>query len=435
MKSQFVSFLSILLLTCASFAQMSQPGQLSANASQVNLTPPLEWQYSLGGYGERMSKPATGIHDSIWVKALVIRNARKKYALVTMDILALPPNIKAEVLTLLAADGWKSDNLMLLPSHSHTSLDMSAINDKNNLNNPYIGIYQPRLHEFVVKTIVSAVKKADRDYKPVMIGTAREKVAGMNRNRRGETDVDEDLTVTRIDLSDGRPMVVLVNWTAHPTITSGKDMLVSGEWPGFLQRELENMIDDHVLCMYFNGAEGDQTYVLHSQEGDDYQRAEIYGRAMADKAFLTFKTIKPEPISVFTYNAVTCKLPEPRLHPDFASTGGEEYGMDEQTAPYIFKAICPASVEITALRLGDLLIVGAPGEMTYRLGGYIKKQLEREGIAYPVIGGLANQWISYILTPAQYAKGGYETSVSFYGPELGPLISESMMEAAEQLIN
>ena len=148
MKIQLVSILAVLLFTCASFAQLGRPEQLSANVSRVNLTPPLEWQYSLGGYGERMSKPAAGIHDSIWVKALVIKDAQKKYALITMDILALPPNVKPEVLTLLAAGGWKSDNLMLLPSHSHASLDMSAINDKNNLNNPYIGFYDPRLLEF-----------------------------------------------------------------------------------------------------------------------------------------------------------------------------------------------------------------------------------------------------------------------------------------------
>ena len=435
MKIQLVSILAVLLFTCASFAQLGRPEQLSANVSRVNLTPPLEWQYSLGGYGERMSKPAAGIHDSIWVKALVIKDAQKKYALITMDILALPPNVKPEVLTLLAAGGWKSDNLMLLPSHSHASLDMSAINDKNNLNNPYIGFYDPRLLEFVVNAIVKAVKQADQDYKLVKIGTGREEVSGMNRNRRGENGVDEDLTVTRIDLGDNKPLAVLVNWTAHPTITGSEDMLVSGEWPGFLQKELENLIDNNVLCMYFNGAEGDQSYVLKSREGDHYQQAEAYGKAMAAKAFSTYNTLKPAPISVFAYNSVTCKLPEPRLHPGFADTGGEEYGINEQSAPYIFEAMCPASTEISALRLGDLLIVGAPGEMTYSLGGYIKKQLESKGVAYPVIGGLANEWLSYILSPAQYAKGGYEASVSFYGPELGPLISQSMMKAAGSLTN
>ena len=51
-------------LGCNSPIGMDEPG-LSANAGQTKLTPPLEWGYTLGGYGARMSKPAEGIHDDI----------------------------------------------------------------------------------------------------------------------------------------------------------------------------------------------------------------------------------------------------------------------------------------------------------------------------------------------------------------------------------
>jgi neutral ceramidase len=416
-------------------AQTNRPVHIQANTVRINLTPPLDLKFSLGGYGERMSKPAQGIHDSIWVKALVLDEGQKKYALVTMDILALPPNVKPQVLRELARDGWNSSNLMILPSHSHTSLDMSAINDKNNLNNPYIGIYQPELLDFVKKAVVSAVEQAARDLKPVVLGSGRQIVQGMNRNRRGDAEVDRDLTVTRIDLTNGKPLAILVNWTAHPTITGAEDMFVSAEWPGFLQTELEKMIDQGVNCLYFNGAEGDQSYVLQTKEMDHYRRAEIYGKNIATKAFATYQKIKTAGSVIFAYHALTCPLPAPQLHPGFASTGGEEYGIDEQNAGYIFAAMCPAEAEITALRLGDLLIVGAPGEMTYQLGSIIKKQLAAEGIPYPVIGVMANEWISYILSAEQYAKGGYETSVSFYGPQLGGAISKTMMETASVLID
>jgi neutral ceramidase len=426
-------FMSLILLTCMSgllSAQVHRPVALQANTARVNLTPPLDYKFSLGGYGERMNNPAEGVHDSIWVKALVMRDSQKKYALVTLDILALPPNVKPQVLNLLKTDGWNSNNLMLLPSHSHTSLDMSAINDKNNLNNPYIGIYQPKLLDFVDKAIVEAVKQADRNFKAVMIGSGRGMLQGMNRNRRKDEAVDRDLTVTRIDLNDGKPLAVLVNWTAHPTITGADDMLVSAEWPGFLQTELENQLGNGVTCLYYNGAEGDQSYVLPAREGDHYQQAEVYGKSIAAKALEVYRQIKPAPAQIFAFNLTLFTLPAPQLHPDFASTGGEEYGIDEQNAKYIFEAMCPSDAQITALRLGDLLIVGAPGELTYQLGSLIKKQLAAKGILYPVIGGIANEWISYILSADQYAKGGYESSVSFYGPRLGSLVSQEMLNTA-----
>jgi hypothetical protein len=44
---------------------------LKAGVARVNLTPPMEMKAALGGYGARMSKPAIGVHDAVWTKALV----------------------------------------------------------------------------------------------------------------------------------------------------------------------------------------------------------------------------------------------------------------------------------------------------------------------------------------------------------------------------
>jgi len=71
---------------------------IEANVAVIKLTPPLEMGYTLGGYGARMSKPAQGIHDDIWAKALVLNDGGKKYAIVTLDILGLPPNVKPQVI-------------------------------------------------------------------------------------------------------------------------------------------------------------------------------------------------------------------------------------------------------------------------------------------------------------------------------------------------
>ena len=49
--------------------------------------------------------------------------------------------------------------------------------------------------------------------------------------------------------------------------------------------------------------------------------------------------------------------------------------------------------------LGELVIVGIPGEMVASLGLKVKAETVRiNGAAHPVIGGLANEWISYILS-------------------------------------
>ena len=87
------------------------------------------------------------------------------------------------------------------------------------------------------------------------------------------------------------------------------------------------------------------------------------------------------------------------------------------------------------LNIGDLLIVGVPGEMTAELGKEIKDSArEITEIEFVTIGGLANEWISYILSEEEYEKGGYETSVSFYGSTLGPLMVNKIIENSELLI-
>ena len=94
----------------------------------------------------------------------------------------------------------------------------------------------------------------------------------------------------------------------------------------------------------------------------------------------------------------------------------------------------PAKVDSVALRLGDLLIVGIPGEMAASLGMKIKSQAGRStGAKNPVIGGLADQWISYMLPTEEYRRGGYESSVSFYGETLGDTIVAGALAGASEM--
>lgn len=104
-------------------------------------------------------------------------------------------------------------------------------------------------------------------------------------------------------------------------------------------------------------------------------------------------------------------------------TGGAEYGLSEKLLKEMLPVMFPSQGESISLRLGDLLIVGIPGEMAAVLGLKIKAEAKRtSGAAHPVIGGLADVWISYIFPADEYRRGGYEASVSFYGETLGDTI-------------
>ena len=329
--------------------------------------------------------------------------------------------------------GWSMENMMLLPSHSHGSLEMAALNSKNLLNNPNLGIFQPELLEFILKKLEVLVREVDKNYRSVKIATGSKMLEGLNRNRRKDPDIDKELIVTRIDLKNGNPLAVLVNWTAHPTFLGGEDMLVSAEWPGYLQTNLQNLIGKGVTAMYFNGSEGDQSTVLSSDK-KGYEKIQIYGKIIADQSFDLYYELKPQEVKEFDYSYQIVPLPEHAAHPSFMKTGGEEYGLNEKTVKIVMDVLGPNEVGMGALRIGDLLISGIPGEMTAVLGQKVKNTLKANGIKYVAIGGLANEWIGYILSSDQYLHGeGYESSMSFYGPDFGEVISAGAIKTATTL--
>jgi hypothetical protein len=415
--------------------ERARAAELKAGVARVDLTPPLELNAPLGGYGERMNRPAEGVHDRIFAKALVLTDGTKKFALVTADIVGFPPPVKPALVGRLSEGGWTKAQIMLLASHSHTSIEMNAINPANTFQVPQIGIHNQRLFEFVMERLVQVVRDAERQLTPVSVGTSGVSIEGWNRNRRGGPVTDKDLTVTRIDTIQGKPLAVLVNFTAHPTFMSGEDMLFSGDWPGHLQRTLESLIGEGVTAMYYNGAEGDQAPAGRPDAGTSrWERAERYGRDLGVVAWKQWQQTKSMPNVPFAYHLQTIALPERTWHPDFAKTGGAEYGLNETLLKEMLPQMFPTEAGSIALRLGDLLIVGIPGEMAASLGLKIKTEAGRiTGAKHPVIGGLADAWLSYMLPAEEYRRGGYESSVSFYGETLGDTVVAGAIAGASAL--
>jgi len=390
---------------------------------------------ALGGYGARQSRPAIGVHDAVWAKALVLAKGDRRFVLVTADVLAFPPRFKAAVMERVAAEGWSAAQVLLLPSHTHTSIDMMALHPGNVFANPQAGIFHKELFERTAQCLAQAIRAAGQNRQPVLVGSSTIAVAGRNRNRRRGLAVhDTDLTVTRVDTTSGHPLAVLVNWTAHPTFLSAADMLFSGDWPGHLQRTLEALIGQGVAAMFYNGAEGDQSPVPPADGGSNWERAERYGRDMGLLAWRAWESIQPRQTQDFSYHTETITLPKRQCHPDFMQTGGAEYGLNEASAQGFVEQLVPSETRSTCLRLGELVILGVPAEMAAVLGLEAKAKVRQlTGAGSVTIGGLADEWISYALPAEEYRRGGYEASMSFYGETLGSALVEGAVRAVQGL--
>jgi neutral ceramidase len=441
----------LMISICIAAALYSVPGSFavgsatSAGVARIDITPPIELKASLGGYGERMNRPATGIHDRIWAKAIVLRQGERRFALVTADMLALPPGFKSAVLEKLNSQGasgtpatsvWKEDQVILLPSHSHTSIDMTAINPKNTFGIPQLGVFHPALYERTRDLFAQVISDAARTETPCRAGTRSVKLTGWNHNRRKDSSATQpELTVTRFDSETG-PIAALVNWTAHPTFMDADAMEYSGDWPGQMQRTVEALIGGGVTVMYYNGAEGDQSPIARPDSGGSWEKAERYGREIGLQVWGLWKQVKTSPTIALEYHLEPISLPTRMWHPDFMKTGGTEYGLTEDGIRAIVERMVPVATHSVSVRIGDLVIAGVPGELASDLGDQVKQRIHRKsGVEHVVIGGLADEWISYIITPTQYHNGGYEASMSFFGDGLGATIVEGVARGANALLH
>jgi hypothetical protein len=425
-----------LVLICGAWAaplSSCWSAPLEAGVGVANITPDTrKYQVPLGGYGERLNKPAMGIHDYTMAKALILRQGDKKFALVTLDLLGIVRPLRDQVLARIKETGIGSDNLMMAASHTHASVEMNALHSGNTFNIPNIGIFDQKLLDFTADQVAAAILQANEKLVPIKAGTGSTEITGLSRNRRGDPTVDNECTVTRIDTLDGKPLAVFVNFTAHPTYVGPNVMEVSAEWPGYLQREVEGFMPG-TTCMFANGAEGD-TAPSGGQGPSPFARAEDHGRKLAVAVLDRVKTIRTSPDVKFDYSMSTLKLPPRTPPPALLQEAGPEYGLNESNIKQVIEALAPETSYLGVLQLGDLLAVSIPGEMFSKLGMMIKQDLKDVGAAHPIIVGLGNEWISYMMPPEEFTQGGYEPGVSFYGDQLGPTIVEQAIAAGKRML-
>ncbi|MFO7976515.1 MAG: neutral/alkaline non-lysosomal ceramidase N-terminal domain-containing protein [Candidatus Hydrogenedentota bacterium] len=423
-----------ILCVIAGAVLAASPGfsELSAGVATVSITPIEEnIPTQLGGYGDREGKPAEGIHDTIHAKALIFDQNGEKSALITVDACSIPLGAVEESLAKADIDGLSLARTLVPASHTHAGLEGFALDRRNTADNPHIGIFSEEMLNFVTDRIAEGLIAANAALRPVKAGAAVTRIKGMNRNRRKDEYVDEDMTVLRLDRTDGTPYIVLVNYTAHGTIMSPDEMLISGGWPGVMQRTVEAVLDEGITCMYTNGAEGDISPV-RAEGGSNWERAENYGRLVGLKAASLAESIDTRQVDTFTVRSQWVDLPPQQAAPDFIKIAGSEYHVTEEQLQQLLPTMFPDQAPLYALRINDFAMVTFPGEPICEIGLHVKKVLADGGVKNPCVAALTTDHIGYILTPDEYRESGYEVTASFYGETLGDVMLAQATELAKQ---
>lgn len=402
------------LVACCSIHVHAQP-QLSAGTGRSNITPPVGTP--LAGYGARLGRPSTGVHDAVEARALIISNGAEKIAFVSVDHLGFDHSMVERVRAVASpASGIAADRIFVMSSHTHAGGGAFL-----EIFPALAGRYEPKIRAFYEERAAEAVIAASKNLRPALISFGAGEARGISRFRSSwppSGPVDPEVGVIRVDSAEtGKPLAILMNFAAHPTVTGAKNFEFSADFVGYARQAVERMVGGDVLAIFANGAQG--TIAPQAFQGsNDWERAENVGTILAAEVYKILHTMKPR-------NSVTIKLLRSNLvikpQPPKGFPAGVPFPDSYQT-------------EVNAVTFDDrVAFVTIPGELTSILNAEIKARGKLLGYEHTFLLGLTNDALGYILTEDEYRHRTYESTISLFGPNFGSLVTNEAFQLLEKL--
>jgi hypothetical protein len=222
--------------------------------------------------------------------------------------------------------------------------------------------------------------------------------------------IDAEVCVLRVEDMNGVIVGSLVNFGCHPVcIYPYLSTTISADYPAYATRVVEQM--EGGICLFTLGLAGDTVPV----------RRGVKPRQQIGKA-LGGETLRRLQLVTTTGSAILKALKREIKFPTKKTPSPDETADDNKTIDYV-------TTEIQVLRLGDIYILGLPGEILVEVGLEIKK---RAGLENLFIVTLSNDTIGYVCHNRAYEEGGYEPGS---GTNLAKGAGEIMIKEALNIIN
>lgn len=275
-----------------------------------------------------------------------------------------------------------------------------------------MGEYDPRVFDRLVAGIGAAVTQALEHAAPVEMGVGEATVDGAVRNRRDAAGVvDATLRVAAFREPGGPLRAVLVNFAAHPTTLSSKSFALSGDYPGVVMRTLETQWPGSV-CLFTVSNLGDQGPVIADKTVPSMT---AYGTSVAAAAARALASCDWRAAPELSAMDAPLVLPPARLR-----LGAVQ--LPRRVSRWL---VGDHTAHISAVRLGDVVFIGYPGEPTASVGQRLTAHLAHAGLRAYLLA-LSGAYIGYIVSPDESTAGGYEAEMNFFGPSAGQLIEDAV---------
>ncbi len=390
-------------------------GKLSAGFSKVSITPKLNssadnvgkgefMKMPLAGFGGRKGAPATGIHDSVFVKAAALKVGEKMVVLAGADLLIMPPNITDSVMVLLKEKGISRDQVYFSASHSHSSVGAWG---PGFTGKQFAGENNKNVEKWLVQQVANAVLKAVADLKPAQIATGDFNAENYTRNRLvGDLGTkNDDFSFLVVQQNDGKKAVI-GSFSAHSTCMGDKNLEISGDYPGYWQRKMENSGVD--LAIFVAGSMGSQT---NRGEGEGFEKPRFIGESLADSTLVHTSNLMLSDSVVF--NSATLKLNLPEYHFRISTTRNLSSYLTAKLMPY------PENTVLQVFRIDNMIWVSTPADFSGEFALQFKNSLAAKGFDANITS-FNGSYVGYIIPGRYFYLDEYEPkTMGMFGPAMG----------------
>jgi neutral ceramidase len=433
---------------------ISKSGSLKAGVSKCNITPPVGTP--LAGYAfEKLD--SLGIHDELWVRAIVLENDETKFALAVADVIGFDGDLVVKVRNILREHtDIPIENLVLAATHTHAGpVGLFGYKEYNNILSlvigPYVG-YEPDkcLIDITARKIAGTIINACYDMNEVRVGTLAGSIKEIGKNRRNPEDVsDPDNTVTLLESPSG-PVSILYSYACHPTVLHQDNRYISADFPGYSNLQLEKLTT--ALPIYMTGAAGDIS-TRYTRREKTFREVQRFGNILAGETLKTLNKINTRESSTLSIVREKVKLPVKKLptkeeiHTSLKNAAERLSQLRKRKAPdtqiksaetlvegaHITLNLLEKSriseleninMELILLKVGDTAILFIPGEMFVQIGKKIK-QYARMNIHHLHICCYANGYIGYIPTDEAFKDHDYESWAAIVGQKTESILIDT----------
>lgn len=358
----------------------------------------------LAGYGNRKGRPADGVHDDVWVKAIAFVSGSRTGVVVCADALIVPREVTDLAMKRIGSDlGLARGSVYFAATHTHCSLGGWG---EGFVGEAFAGGFQPGVRVWFARQLAEAAKAALADLSPASVGSDAFPAPQFIRNRlvgdRGQVDPEFALLVVK--QADG-DTAVLGSFGAHATILGGGTMQFSAEYPGAWQRAVEKATGG--MAMFAAGGVGS-----HSPKPPQggFAGVDAMGQSLADEVLRRLPAI---PLTnVIRFAMLSATLPLPELQTRITD--------DVRLRPWVAARLLPVGSETTlqGFRFGDALWFSTPCDFSGELALELKSEARALGLRAQVTS-FNGDYVGYVIPAKYYHLDGYEPrTMSFYGPQL-----------------